>query len=107
MARPESTTKGEERPASDGRDEIAVIVDQTRETLELVRSLVALLLQKQGDDGRPRLEELIAALVAQQRTILVCIRQIQADIDALHVGLKHPEGTAAHGHARANGGLPS
>jgi hypothetical protein len=107
MAKQETTTKGEERPANGGRDELAIILDHTRETLELVRSLVALLLQKQGDDGRPRLEDLIAALVAQQRTILVCIRQIQADIDALHVRLRHPEGSSVNRHDRANAGLPS
>ena len=34
------------QPNEAGADEIAVILDQTREILELVRSLVALLLQR-------------------------------------------------------------
>lgn len=51
---------------------------ETHEILELVRSLVSLLLPK-GDDDGPKLEDLIAALVAQQRDILIAVRQIQAD----------------------------
>ena len=63
-------------------EELTVIREQTREILELVRSLVSLLLPKDDGDG-PKLEDLIAALIAQQRDILVATRQIQSDIQAL------------------------
>ena len=103
----QATASGKGRPEPGGGADLAIIRDQTQETLELVRSLVALLLQRQGDDGRPRLEELIAALVAQQRTILATVRQIQADLDALHDKLDRPDSTTGNGRDRADGGLRS
>ena len=63
-------------------EDLTVIREQTRETLELVRNLVGLLLPKDDGEG-PKLEDLIAALIAQQRDILVATRQIQSDIQAL------------------------
>lgn len=60
-------------------EQLTALRAETHEILELVRSLVALLLPKGSDDG-PKLEDLIAALVAQQRDILVATRQIQADM---------------------------
>lgn len=60
-------------------EQLTALRAETHEILELVRSLVSLLLPKGSDDG-PKLEDLIAALVAQQRDILVAIRQIQADL---------------------------
>lgn len=90
---------------------LASVREDTREILELVRSLVALLLPKSGDDG-PKLEDLIAALVAQQRDILIAARQIQADLLVLRqrtdgdgAGAKPP---AAPGEApgEANGEVP-
>ena len=87
-----------------GTDRLAVILDQTAETLELVRSLVALLLQqRQGDDGRPKLEDLLAALVAQLRDILASVQQIRADLGTLHDRVDRAIGRAGHGHGRGNG----
>lgn len=63
-------------------EQLAALRAETHEILELVRSLVSLLLPKGSDDG-PTLEDLIAALVAQQRDILVAVRQIQADQSVL------------------------
>lgn len=59
-------------------EQLAALRAEMHELLELVRSLVSLLLPKGSDDG-PKLEDLIAALVAQQRDILIAVRQIQAD----------------------------
>lgn len=59
-------------------EQLAALRSEMHELLELVRSLVSLLLPKGSDDG-PKLEDLIAALVAQQRDILIAVRQIQAD----------------------------
>jgi hypothetical protein len=83
-------------------EDLTVIREQTREILELVRNLVGLLLPKDDGDG-PKLEDLIAALIAQQRDILVATRQIQSDIQAL---LKRADG-GGRGGAEAghvNGG---
>ena len=55
-----ASTEKQGQPNEAGADKIAVILDQTRETLELVRSLVALLLQQHGDSDGPKLEDLIA-----------------------------------------------
>ncbi len=77
-------------------EDLTVIREQTREILELVRNLVGLLLPKDDGEG-PKLEDLIAALIAQQRDILVATRQIQSDIQAL---LKRP------GEGGANGAEP-
>ena len=56
-------------------EQLGALRAETHEILELVRSLVSLLLPK-GDDDGPKLEDLIAALVAQQRDILIAVRQI-------------------------------
>lgn len=63
-------------------DDISILREESREQLELLRTLVKLLLPKADDDG-PKLEDLIAALVAQQRDILVGVRQLQSDVEAL------------------------
>jgi hypothetical protein len=70
---------GAEGEASD----LASIREQTRETLELVRALVALMLPKEGGREGPTLEELISAMVAQQRDTLVLLRMIQQGIHTL------------------------
>lgn len=77
---PHGTSSALADPAT--AEDLTVIREQTRETLELVRNLVGLLLPKDDGDG-PKLEDLIAALIAQQRDILVATRQIQSDIQAL------------------------
>jgi hypothetical protein len=87
-------------------EDLVAIREQTREILELVRSLVSLLLPKDSGDG-PKLEDLIAALVAQQRDILVAIRQIQADLLVL---LERSGGSGdkpSNGLGRTNGSAPA
>ena len=60
---------------------IAVIREQTFESLQILRNLLSLLMPKEDHDG-PKLVDLIAALVAQQRDILVGIKRLQSDNDA-------------------------
>jgi hypothetical protein len=84
-------------------DELTIILDQTRETLELMRSLVAMLLPRESDKDGPKLEDLIAALVAQQRDTIIAIKRLQGDVTAIadHVlgaGTEQPDG-----HAKING----
>ncbi len=59
-------------------DDIAVIREQTRETVALLRQLTEMLLPK-GDPNAPKLEDLIAALVTQQREMLRWVKQVAAD----------------------------
>ncbi|GLR66604.1 hypothetical protein GCM10010909_12840 [Acidocella aquatica] len=66
----------------DGSKDIAVIREQTFESLQILRNLLSLLMPKE-DDGGPKLVDLITALVAQQRDILVGIRRLQTDMNAL------------------------
>ncbi len=63
-------------------DDLTVIREQTRESLELLRSLVALMLPK-GEKEGPSLEDLIAALVAQQREMIAGIGRIEAAVQRL------------------------
>ena len=78
-------------------DDLTVVRDQTHECLELLRSLVALMLSRQGERDGPMLEDLIAALVAQQREMLAGIGRIEHALQAL---TKHIEGG---GSVRPNG----
>ena len=71
-----------ETPGAD-RETLAIIRDQTRQTLELVKALVELLLAKEGSREGPTLEELLAVLIAQQRDILTAVRHLQTDISAI------------------------
>jgi hypothetical protein len=69
--------------ADDATSILALIQSDTRETLELVRALVQLLLPTNEPKQGPSLEELIAALVALQRDQMILLRQLQADIGAV------------------------
>lgn len=62
--------------------DLAVIKEQTFESLQILRNLLSLLMPKEDDDG-PKLVDLIAALVAQQRDILIGIRRLQSDVNSL------------------------
>ena len=90
----------------DRDDDLAVIREQTRETLALMRQLIELLLPK-GDPDKPKLEDLLAALIAQQaRTLMVC-QQISTDLQVL-IERSAPEGGGQlDGHKGANGALRS
>ena len=70
-------TQGEDR------ETLAIIRDQTRQTLELVKALVELLLAKEGGREGPTLEELLAVVIAQQRDVLTGVRRLQTDISAI------------------------
>ena len=91
---------------ADPPDDLAVIREQTRETLELLRALVAALLNKPEKTG-PTLEELIAALVAQQRDALILLRQIALDqgaiLDRLPPQPDFGDRPATNGHAGGDG----
>ena len=100
----QSAERGENGDES-GSD-LAVIREQTRECLELLRALVGLLINKPEREG-PTLEDLIAALIAQQRDGLVLLRQIVASQEAILGRLPalpvDRAGAGANGHAAHNG----
>ena len=71
-------------PAGDGADDRLIVIEHhTRESLELLRSLAALLLAKEAGHEGPQLEDLIAALLAQQRDMLASLRLLQTDVAAI------------------------
>jgi DNA-directed RNA polymerase sigma subunit (sigma70/sigma32) len=72
---------GDEDQSEQGKD-LAIIREQTSETLQILRNLLSMMMPKE-DDGSPKLVDLIAALVAQQRDILVGIKRVQTDMNAL------------------------
>jgi hypothetical protein len=84
-------------------DDLTVVRAQTRETLELVRTLVALLLPREGGRDGPTLEELMSALIAQQADTLVLIRQLHADITALADHLAGEGGSGPNGQSEPSG----
>jgi DNA-directed RNA polymerase sigma subunit (sigma70/sigma32) len=71
----------DEDQSEQGKD-LAIIREQTSETLQILRNLLSMMMPKE-DDGSPKLVDLIAALVAQQRDILVGIKRVQTDMNAL------------------------
>ena len=84
MTEPSAETTAATHPAGDGVDgRLAVIAHNTSESLELLRSLVTLLLAKEAGHDGPRLEDLIAALLAQQRDMLTALRRLEADVAAI------------------------
>jgi hypothetical protein len=76
---------------ADEAKDIAIIREQTFESLQILRNLLSLLMPKEDDDG-PKLVDLIAALVAQQRDILVGIKSLQADNNALFTRIDEQAG---------------
>ena len=98
------TTKSTVEHAGD--DDLAVIREQTRDILALMRQLIELLLPK-GDPDGPKLEDLIAALVAQQaRTLMVC-QQISTDVQVLLERQGSDSGGQADDHLETNGAFRS
>lgn len=65
---------------------LSAILDQGRQTLELVKALVGLLTPK-GEREGPTLEELLAKIMAQQTQIITIGRMTQSDLDRLGKGL--------------------
>jgi hypothetical protein len=82
----------ERHPTEGGEaSDLAVIRGQTRETLELLRR-------------GPNLEELIAALVAQQREMLLGIQRVHADLAALFAHIDGAAGSLTNGGGTPSGG---
>ena len=92
-----------EIPGAD-HETLAIIRDQTRQTLELVKALVELLLAKEGGREGPTLEELLAVLIAQQRDILTGVRHLQTDISAIAQHVIPPEESRLNGSGHPAGG---
>jgi hypothetical protein len=78
-------------------NDLAVIREQTFESLQILRNLLSLMMPKEGDDG-PKLADLIAALVAQQGAILVGITRLQTDMNALYDRLDGTTGAGSPPH---------
>src|SRR5260370_31181899 len=68
---------------NDIRETLAAIQEQGRQTQELVRTLVGLLQPKEGGREGPSLEELVAAMVALQRDLIIVSRTTQAELTRL------------------------
>lgn len=75
------------------RETLATIQEQSRQTLELLRTLIGLILPIVGDREGPALEDLIATLVAQNRDLLTIARRIQADVRT--IGDRLPAGVSS------------
>ena len=86
------------------RETLAIIRDQTRQTLELVKALVELLLAEEGGREGPTLEELLAVLIAQQRDILTGVRHLQTNISAIAQHVLPPGEARLNGANHPNGG---
>jgi hypothetical protein len=67
----------------DIRETLGAIQEQGRQTLELVRVLVGLLQPKEGGRDGPSLEELVAAMVALQRDLIIVVRTSRAELTRL------------------------
>lgn len=98
----EGRTEAETQGAD--RETLAIIRDQTRQTLELVKALVELLLAKEGGREGPTLEELLAALIAQQRDMLTGIRRLQTDVSAIAEHILGPDAARLNGSGHPAGG---
>ena len=83
------------------RDTLATILEQTRQTLELLRTLIGLIVPIVGDREGPPLEELIATLVAQNRDLLIIARRIQADVRGIGDRLAAGVSSEQNGHGES------
>ena len=83
------------------RETLATILEQTRQTLELLRTLIGLIVPIVGDREGPPLEDLIATLVAQNRDLLTIARGIQADVRAIGDRLAAGVSSEQNGHGES------
>lgn len=83
------------------RETLATILEQTRQTLELLRTLIGLIVPIVGDREGPPLEDLIATLVAQNRDLLTIARRIQADVRAIGDRLAAGVSSQQNGHGES------
>jgi len=81
------------------RATLATIQGQTRQTLELLRSLIDLLLDQHSLREGPPLEDLIATLIVQQRQILTIAQQMRGDLRVLGDRLADAGTTGPNAHA--------
>lgn len=84
---------------NDIRETLAAIQEQGRQTQELVRTLVDLLLPNEGNREGPPLEELVAAMVALQRDLIILARAMQAELERLAETLPTAVAEAIERHA--------
>jgi len=104
----EDATKSDAGDHEDSiRETLAIIQDQSRQTLELLRTLIGLILPIVGDREGPPLEDLIATLVAQNRDLLTIARRIHADVRAISDRLPAPITTEQDGHGKSAEAPPS
>jgi hypothetical protein len=83
------------------RETLATILEQTRQTLELLRTVIGLIVPIVGDREGPPLEDLIATLVAQNRDLLTIARRIQADVRAIGDRLAAGVSSEQNGHGES------
>jgi hypothetical protein len=86
----------------DIREILATIQGQGRQTLELLRTLIDLIVGVVGDREGPPLEDLIATLVAQNRDLLTIARRIQADVRVIGDRLPAAITTEQDGHGESD-----
>ena len=89
------------------RETLATIQDQSRQTLELLRTLIGLIVPIVGDREGPPLEELIATLVAQNRDLLTITSRIQADVRGIGDRLAAGVSSEQNGHGESSGAARS
>ena len=94
----EKDATGAEVADQDIRETLATIQDQSRQTLELLRTLIGLIAPIVGDREGPPLEDLIATLVAQNRDLLTIAQRIHADVRAIGDRLPAVVSTEQDGH---------
>jgi hypothetical protein len=90
MDTPHTPATPEDEPGTT-HEILSAILDQGRQTLELVKALIGLLTPK-GEREGPTLEELLAKIVAQQSQIITIGKMAQVDLDRL--GKTLPEAVA-------------
>ena len=85
----------------DIREILATIQEQSRQTLELLRTLIGFIVPIVGDREGPPLEDLIATLVAQNRDLLTIARRIHTEVRAIGDRLRAVVSTEQTGHSNS------
>jgi hypothetical protein len=107
VERTHETAARTETADQDIRATLAVIQDQSGQTLELLRTLISLILPELGGRDGPPLEELIARMIVQQGEILTIARRTQRDVRALGDRLRSSDGADRSGYTAPDGKAPS
>ena len=85
--------------AGDIRETLAAIEAQGRQTLDLVRALVALMMPKEGGREGPSLEDLVAQLIMQQREAIKVGRATREDLHGFARSLPDAVAEAVEGRS--------